>query len=102
MSRIDPEGEHSWVLDRAQRIFVAKSQLRGQMWADFPPSDKIRELKERVARLENGYQQIRFEDTTPGPEDPFRHIRESLIEDALDAINYAAFFIKQLERGQRG
>lgn len=96
------EDEHARVFNRAHRIYLEKSVLRGQMWLEFPPSDKLRELRERVTRLENGYQQIRFEDTTPGPEDPFHVIRNALIEDALDLINYANFFIKQIERGQRG
>jgi len=96
------EDEHARVLNRAHQIFLDKSVLRGQMWIEFPPSDKIRELRERVRRLTEGYQLIRFEDTTPGPEDPNHAIRDAVIEDALDTINYAAFLIKQLERGQRG
>jgi len=92
----DFEDEHARVLNRAHRIFLDKSLVRGQMWMEFPPSDKIRELRERVTRLENGYQQIRFEDI------PNETIKMYLIEDALDMINYAAFFIKQLERGQSG
>ena len=99
---ISIEDEHARVLNRAHRIFLDKNPLRGNMWLEFPPSDKLREIRERLMRMENGYQQIRFEDTTPGPEDPFHIIRIALIEDALDTINYAAFFVKQLERGQRG
>lgn len=94
--------EHARVLNRAHRIFLDKSILRGQMWMEFPPSDKLRELRERVTRLDHAYQQVRFEDTTPGPEDPFAVVKACMIEDALDLINYAAFFIKQIERGQRG
>ena|SRR5215831_4861857 len=96
------EDEHARVLNRAHRIFLDKSLVRGQMWLEFPPSDKLRECNERVRRLENAYQQVRFEDTTPGPEDPNSTVRAVMIEDALDLINYAAFFIKQIERGQRG
>jgi hypothetical protein len=57
------------------------------MWLEFPPSDKIRELKERVMRLEHAYPRVRS---------------NILVEEALDIINYAAFFVKQIERGQRG
>lgn len=97
------EDEHARVLNRAHQIFLDKSQLRGQMWLEFPPSDKIRELRERVTRLEQGYQRVRFEAGTPDEAEMAEPlIRASLIEDALDTINYAAFFIKQLERGQRG
>jgi hypothetical protein len=100
MPTFDFEMEHFRVLGRAQQIFKDKSKLRGQMWLEFPPSDKIRELIERARRLESGYQHIRFEDGL-GP-DTDAVIRLAMIEDALDIINYATFFVKQLERGQRG
>jgi hypothetical protein len=83
--------EHQRVLDRANLIFLEKSRVRGQMWLEFPPSDKIRELRERVTRLENAYKL-----------EPDALIKETMIGDALDIINYSAFLIKQLERGMRG
>lgn len=58
------------------------------MWLEFPPSDKIRELRERVTRLEHAYANGATIDV--------------MVEDALDMINYAAFLVKQLERGMRG
>lgn len=97
----DFEGEHNGVLGEAMKVYVQKSRTRGQMWMDFPPSDKIRELKERVRRLETGYQHIRFLSGEPGP-DLDVEVRDILIEDAIDTINYATFFVKQLRRGQRG
>lgn len=94
--------EHEAVFAEATNIFKKRSMVRGQMWLDWPPSDKLREMKERLGRLEHLYQEIRFEDTTPGPEDPYREIKAVLIEDALDTLNYVNFFIKQVRRGQRG
>jgi hypothetical protein len=88
MTTIDYESEHQRVFKRAHDIYVAKSQVRGQLWLHFPPSDKIRELRERVARLEQAYANEANVDI--------------MVEDALDLINYAAFFIKQIEAGQRG
>jgi hypothetical protein len=98
----DFEREHRRVLDEAMTIFVQRSKVRGQMWIDFPPSDKLREIRERLHRMENLYQQVRFEDTMPGPEHPYDVELNVLAEDAIDLINYAAFFVKQLRRGQRG
>lgn len=102
MTELSFEDEHARVFNRAHAIFLDKSVIRGQMWMEFPPSDKIREMNERVRRIEYAYQQLRFEDTTPGPEDPFVVIRMVMIEDTLDLLNYGNFFIKQIERGQRG
>jgi len=92
------EVEHFRVLQRAHAIFVEKSATRGQMWLDFPPSDKIRELRERVMRLENTYDAMLGEPVQPQNSS----IAPILVEDALDTINYAAFLIKQIERGMRG
>lgn len=69
------------------------SKVRGQMWLEFPPSDKIRELVERARRLEHAY--VAYEE---GDES----VAAIVINDALDIINYAAFLIKQVERGMHG
>ena len=82
------EKEHEAVLARANSLFVEKSKVRGQMWLEFPPSDKIRELRERIMRIEHAY-------ANGAPID-------IMVEDSIDIINYAAFLVKQLERGQRG
>ena len=87
MPLTDFEKEHRAVLDRANSIYMGKSMVRGQMWLEFKPSDKIREMKERIMRIENAYEREQF---------------DAIIEDALDLINYTVFLIKQVERGQRG
>lgn len=95
--------EHERVLSEANKIYLDKSHMRGQMWLDYPPSDKIRELRERIDRLERLY--ARREDIIPdtmGPEIPQAGFDKHLIEDSLDIINYAAFLIKQVRRGMRG
>jgi hypothetical protein len=97
MSQLDFASEHRRVLDRANQIFIDKSHVRGQMWLEFPPSDKIRELRERVTRIEHAYD---TNEEGPAPDDTIWIA--AIVEDALDTINYAVFLIKQLERGQRG
>lgn len=87
MSRFDFAEEHLAIFDRAFQIYKDKSKIRGQMWLEFKPSDKIRELKERIMRIENAYEREQF---------------TAVIEDGIDLINYTAFLIKQVERGQRG
>ena len=99
----DYQVEHFRVLERANRIYVEKSQIRGQMWLEWPPSDKIRELRERVMRIESAYwERSRLIPPEPGPESPHIDLQLAIVEDALDMINYAAFLIKQLERGMSG
>jgi len=68
-----------------------------------PPSDKIRELEERVDRLRAAYD-LR-EDVfppIPGPEHPEAPFTLAIIEDSLDIINYAVFLIRQIRAGDHG
>jgi hypothetical protein len=67
------------------------------MWLEWPPSDKIRELRERVMRIEAAYShRERVLDMTHDALD------SAIVEDAIDVINYAAFLVKQIERGMSG
>jgi hypothetical protein len=100
---MDYESEHEAVLFEAMRLYKTKSHVRGQMWLEWPPSDKIRELRERVMRLEGAYaNRERLMPETPGPEIPHAALDKAIIEDSLDLINYAAFLIKQIRRGMNG
>lgn len=97
----DFQGEHQRVLDEAMKVFVAKSHVRGQMWLDFPPSDKIRELQERVRRIENAYKARHTAGLTD--DGGSLHVYEdAIIEDSIDIINYATFLVKQIRRGTTG
>lgn len=95
--------EHTKVLLEADGIYNHKSQQRGQMWLEYPPSDKLREVRERIGRLD--YLHARREELMPekpGPELSHVEFELAAIEDALDAINYLVFYIKQIRRGMRG
>lgn len=90
---------HGAVLFEAQQIFKEKNALRGDMWREFPPSDKLREIQERQRRIEKLYARV-----LEMP--PFDRQQSMLVkaieEDTLDLINYAVFFIRQLREGARG
>jgi hypothetical protein len=102
-ARTDYGDEHLAVLVAANKIFLDKSKVRGQMWLEWPPSDKIRELEERVMRIKAAYQgRERVYPTVVGPEQPQAAYDRVIIEDCLDVINYANFLIKQIRRGHRG
>ena len=89
-------GEHEDVLRQANDVYKAKSHVRGQLWLTMPPSDKIRELRERVNRIEAAYGRLQSSQASRNEVD------EAIIEDSIDIINYAAFLIKQIRRGHRG
>jgi len=78
---------------QAQDIFVDRNALRGDLWRKFPPSDKIRELRERVMRVER-LATIDWQ---------VQEGREAAIADeCLDIINYAVFLIRQTREGVAG
>jgi hypothetical protein len=85
--------EHWRILQRAGNIYNDRSRVRGQMWRTMPPSDKIRELDERVKRIDFAY---RGHFNVPAD------IKAVIVEDALDVINYATFLIRQIEEGASG
>lgn len=93
MPQIIPNGDavqHMAVLIEAHTLFLNRSMTRGDMWRSFPPSDKIRELRERVGRIE----------TARNYGDP-EVVAKTIREDAVDLINYATFLIKQIDEGNR-
>ena len=94
----DYQREHQVVLDEAMKIYIDKSRVRGQLWETMPPSDKIRELDERVKRLQVGYKAMEAEVVKPANSS----IASILVADAVDIINYATFFVRQVRSGVRG
>lgn len=97
-NELDDATQHLDVLMEAHRLFLDRSQVRGDMWRQFPPSDKVRELRERITRVESAFPMMQMELVQPQNSSIAGIIRA----DALDIINYAAFLIKQLDEGARG
>jgi hypothetical protein len=97
----DFEAEHSLVFYEAMKLFKDRSMVRGQMWLEWPPSDKIRELRERIMRIEQAYvARERLRSTQP--EVDHSNLDDALVEDAIDIINYANFLVKQIRREMYG
>lgn len=94
--------EHLITLMEAFDLYQEKDSVRGDLWRQFPPSDKIRELDERVRRLSWAYEQIKFMPPPEGPEDPYRQHREAVLSDSIDIINFCVFLIRQIKEGARG
>lgn len=84
------EMQHLEVLEEAQALFAERSEVRGDLWRQFPISDKVRELRERVSRMESILNVKKMRPDVA---------RAELRKEALDHINYAAFIIKQLDEG---
>jgi hypothetical protein len=95
----DFAAEHQKVLTQAMNLFKAKSSVRGQMWLEWPPSDKIREMRERIMRIEAAY--ANRERLIKQGHD-HEGLDRVIIEDGIDLINYTDFLIKQIERGMSG
>lgn len=92
--------DHISVLMESFRLFREKNAVRGDLWKQFPPSDKIRELRERVLRIETA---ARIMNGAQGDLIVQRELAaEAIVEDALDIINFAVFLIRQVREGECG
>lgn len=100
----DTEREQIAVLLDAYEIFQQKNGERGDMWREFPPSDKIRELRERITRIERIWQNGTLVVHDYGISHPmsFADISVLIEQECLDIINYSAFLIRQLKEGASG
>ena len=87
------EYQHINVLIEAFDLFRDRSLLRGDMWRKFPARDKVRELRERVTRIETALNMVGYSQTLPEGH------RAGIRSDAVDIINYAAFLVKQIDEG---
>lgn len=84
----DEHYEHLLILLDSFYLYQERDAVRGDMWRQFPPSDKIRELRERVLRIEAAFN--------------LNASNEEIINDAQDIINYSTFLIRQLREGATG
>src|SRR4051812_25341467 len=83
----NPEVEQTAVFLRALDIYVQRSEVRGELWKEFDLRDKVHHMRNKMARIGQ------FIDISPeGTEIP-----AEIIDEALDLINYTAFFIRQAE-----
>jgi hypothetical protein len=97
-----PLRAHLDVLLEADAIFRAKNPIRGDMWRQYPPSDKLRELRERVDRMQSALAILGRDDLKESAPSSYALAENAAIEDALDTINFAVFFIRQIREGARG
>ena len=89
------EHAHLSVMEEAFFIYRERTGVRGQLWREFPPSDKIRMIKEKAARMNAAYTLVPDEEVTP-------ERVAAMEDDALDIINFAVFFVRQIREGSRG
>jgi hypothetical protein len=82
------------VMVRAFEIFRERSIVRGDLWAKFTSLDAFQNMESKMARIQHGRQ--RLEEIDDLHKD--HHVLlESVVDDALDLINYATFLIRHLE-----
>jgi hypothetical protein len=95
----DDEYQHVMVFVEAFDLFRERSAFRGDMWRQFPPSDKIRELRERVSRIEMAVNMSHIVPQGRNAEGHMEAMKREIRSDAIDIINYATFLVKQIDEG---
>lgn len=76
------------VMTGSMRIYQERGKSRGDLWQEAGYPDSAHHLKSKAMRVANS---VRL-----GTE------LEEGIDSALDAINYAAFFVRNLTAGRKG
>lgn len=85
--------EQMGVFMEAMEIFVERDALRGGLWREGGPEDSAHHLKSKAMRIMTGLAQyIGTEPQSPS---------EELDDEGLDAINYAAFAVRNLRIRRR-
>lgn len=80
------------VLQEALGIFVQRSNIRGDLWAQFNSEDSLHHCRSKIARVEaiiKGLDVGRFAGDVGTA-------KAEAVDDLLDLINYAAFTVRHL------
>ncbi len=81
------------VMFQALDIFVEREQVRGGLWKKMGTHDSAYQLKSKTMRL----MAMLSSGLEKKPE-----LTDEAVDDALDAVNYAVFFIRNLRAGRFG
>lgn len=90
---------HASVMFEALGIFVERDKVRGDLWRQAGKEDSAHHLKSKAMRLTSGLgKRAEYEeDGILGyDQETLARIDETLIDEALDAINYAVFLVRNL------
>lgn len=82
------------IVAEALALFDERSSLRGNLWREFPPTDKVTHLTSKLARIRMG-EEVLASGVSVKPD-----AIQSLADEALDMINYAAFYVRQRRDGE--
>lgn len=85
---LDALTQQESVFNQALVIYEERSDLRGEVWAEFGPEDALMHCESKVARIKAGLSLIE------GPNAD--RVREAVIDDVLDLVNYAGFLHRHL------
>jgi hypothetical protein len=76
------------VFAMAMQIYEVREVKRGGLWKEFGPEDKLMHLRDKLRRTERIWENYQSNGDDPLLVD---------VDDALDILNYAAFFIRQVK-----
>lgn len=95
----DDQMEHAAVLSEAMRIYMDRDAVRGDLWRNFPPTDKFKMIREKTDRAVSALARLGHPVKSKHFIDRLEH---EIIDSMLDTINFAVFAIRQVRDGQRG
>lgn len=87
-------------------IFSDRTKVRGHMWREFPPSDKLRMMGEKLRRAEAAYARLQMYEQTYANDEihsgTLKFFKDEFEDSLLDLNNFSVFAIRQVREGARG
>lgn len=93
--KTESERQQFDILMRVFEIFRERSEVRGDLWADFDAADALRNMESKLARI--GAALKTHAAVTKVHSAKTVKLNDALVDDALDLCNYAVFLIRHIE-----
>lgn len=93
------QAQHLDVLAKSLGIYMERTEVRGELWAEFDEHDSFHHMRSKVARIGVILQDGRYSDTQLIDDPPLINadsLRKTLLDEAYDLINYTAFLIRHI------
>lgn len=95
--KTESERQQFDTLMRVFEIFRDRSEVRGDLWAEFAPHDAVQNMKSKMARIDRALTGLPGDGKMKLSEDTIIRLKEAIIDDALDLCNYSVFLVRHLE-----
>ena len=88
------------ILGEAFQIHLDKERIRKALWKDYPAEDQSNQIKVKIDRIIRSLERLRQQEADSGPLSSA--LRDNILEELYDIINYSVFAARLVEPGDLG